>query len=229
MTVSTLRPGLLVSMHSRVTADPDEHDRAVKARTAARGFVINICAQSAFGLLCPASEEPRLMEAIRQARAFADEFNASAGRTKLTITVLVGRIAADDVEAVRAINGEIRELMERMELGLRNLDVEMIREAANKATKISSLMLAPDIAERAKLAIEVSRRVARQIVKAGETAAIEVDRSALEAVRSARVAFLDMDDPEEQPRTVELDLDTETAAIPMERPTVSLFADMDSE
>jgi hypothetical protein len=260
--VSTIRPGLLISLRTglsgniqyraqeieadhidpatgarvakweteRVIADPAEHERAVKARGKARSLITSVCAQSAFGLLCPAADEDKLHAAVREARIVAEDFNTTASLTNIAVNVIVGRIAADDVEAVRAINSEIRELLAQMERGLRNVDAGVIREAANKARALST-MLSPDAAKRARVAIEAARIAARQIVKAGETAAIEVDAAAIEAVRTSRLAFLDLDDAAEmqepESRAAALDLDTETAPLAVERPAVSLFADIE--
>ncbi len=41
----------------------------------------------------------------------ADEFNATARLTRLYVNVIAGRIAPDDVEAVKAINSEVRDLL----------------------------------------------------------------------------------------------------------------------
>lgn len=260
--VSTIRPGLLVSLRTnlsgnvsyraqeieadhvdpetgarrarweteRVIEDPAEHERAVKARGKARSLITTVCAQSAFGLLCPAADEDKLHAAIRDARTVTEEFNSTASLTNISVNVIVGRIAADDVEAVRAINSEIRELLAQMERGLRNVDATVIREAANKARALST-MLSPDAVKRAQVAIEAARIAARQIVKAGETAAIEVDAAAIETVRTSRLAFLDLEDAAEmqapEARAAALDLDTETAPITVERPGVSLFAYLD--
>lgn len=260
--VSTIRPGLLVSLRSslagnvqyraqeieadhvdpetgarrargeteRVIADPAEHELAVKARGKARSLITAVCAQSAFGLLCPAADEEKLHAAIRDARTVAEDFNMSANLTNIAVNVIVGRIAADDVEAVRAINSEVRELLAQMERGLANLDAPMIREAANKARGLSA-MLSPDAARRAQVAIEAARIAARQIVKAGETAAIQVDAAAIDAVRTSRLAFLDYSDAAEvqapEARASALDLDTETVQLAVKRPAISLFADLD--
>jgi len=152
--VSTLRPGLLVSLKTsihgnvayskrtieedHVTAtgaklavweterkitDPQEHERAVKARSAARNIIVGVCSPTAFGLLCPSDNADKLADAIAKARVVADEFNATAGVSRLGVYVITGRVAQDDVEAVRAINSEVRELLEDMEEGVRNLDV----------------------------------------------------------------------------------------------------------
>ena len=265
-TISTLRPGLLVSLKSsltgnvqyraetiesdhidpmtgarrakweteRVIEDPREHEAAVKARGKARSLITAVCAQSAFGLLCPASDEGKLQQAMRDARVVAEEFNMTASLTRITVNVIVGRIAADDVEAVRAINGEVRELLERMERGVRNLDVEAIRDSANKAKALTS-MLSTAASERAEVAIKAARSAARQISKAGETAAVAVDAAAVELIRTSRLSFLDMEDaaevqaPEATARAIdmEVDLDTETPPVEYVRPTVGLFADID--
>lgn len=210
MSASTIQNSLLVSVKTAIDGDgPAEHDGAVKARGKARSLITSVCVQSAFGLLCPAWEEDKLLAAVREARAVAEEFNGSAVLTNIAVNVIVGRIAADDVEAVRAINSEVRELLAQMERGLRTIDAPMIREAANKARALSA-MLSPDAAKQALVAIEAARTAARRIVKSGS--ATEVEPAAIEAVCTSMWDFQD----------------TETPPIPiMEQPTVSLFADLE--
>lgn len=256
MEISTLRPGLLVSLRTalsgniqytantiesdhvdatgarrakweteRVIADPDEHERATQARGKARSAITSVCAQSAFGLLCPESDRDKLIKGMVEAREIADQFNAVALITRITVNIIVGRVAADDVEAVRAINGEIRDLLDRMDRGVEKMDVKTIREAAN-AAKALSTMLSPAASARAEAAIEAARRAARAIVKAGETAAIEVDTIAIETIRASRTAFLDLDSaptevraPEETGRAIDFEAETPKPATPK----VSLF------
>jgi hypothetical protein len=55
-------------------------------------------------------------------------------------------------------------------------------------------MLTPEAAERVFTAVTTARTAARQIVKAGETAAAEIDSAAIRKIASARTAFLDLDD-----------------------------------
>jgi len=83
--------------------------------------------------------------------------------------------------------------MESMAEGMRNLDSDVIRDAANRARNIGQ-MLTPDVQERVQVAIDLARKAARQIVKAGETGAVEVDRVAIERIREARSMFLDLDE-----------------------------------
>lgn len=218
----TLRPGLLVSMNTsikgnvkyrvqdlgkgtdengaefaqwetmRVVHDPAEHADAIKARTKIRGLILSVCSQSAFGLLCPNDKAEQLREAIAQARELTDEFNQHATLTRMSVNVIYGRIAQDDVEAVRAITGEIRSLMEDMQQGLKSLDVKAIRDAANKAKQVGE-MLSPEAKGRLDVAIETARKSARKIAKAGERAAGQVDKAAIIRIDMARTSFLDID------------------------------------
>jgi hypothetical protein len=55
-------------------------------------------------------------------------------------------------------------------------------------------MLTPDVQENVQRAIDLARKTARQIVKAGETGAAEVDRAAIARINEARTQFLDLDD-----------------------------------
>jgi len=227
LSTKTLRPGLLVSLKTsvsgnvrysartleseheiengaarakwetvKVTEDKAEHDRATVARSKCRSLVMSVCSPSAFGLLCPEADRDLLDQAVQDARNVADAFNQSARLTRITVNVIAGRIAPDDLEAVRAINSEVRDLMTEMEQGLANLDVKTVRDAANKAKSIGA-MLNPEAASRIQVAIDAARSAARQIVKAGETGAAEIDRRAIRACTEARTLFLDMDDAAE--------------------------------
>ena len=107
--------------------------------------------------------------------------------------MLTGRIAPDDVEAVKAINSEVRDLLADMEQGVRNIDVKTIRDAATRAKSLGS-MLTPDASARITLAVEAARAAAKKIVQAGEAAAQEIDTRAINAITESRTAFLDMDE-----------------------------------
>jgi hypothetical protein len=142
-------------------------------------------------LLCPEERADKLDEAIRDARKVADEFNGTAGLSRIDLYVMTGRVAQDDVEAVRAINSEVRDLMETMQSGVRNLDVKAVRTAANKARSLGQ-MLSADAGEKIKAAIEVARQSARKIAKAGEGVSQEIDLETVKKIETQRVAFLDL-------------------------------------
>jgi hypothetical protein len=177
----------------RMVSDPEEFERAKVARGKARSLVTGICALSAFGLLCPENRAGDLEGAIAEARDVARQFNDSARLSKIDVYVITGRIAENDVEAIRAISSEIRDLIDDMARGVENLDAEAVRTAANKARNIGQ-MLSPEAARRVKDAIDAARSAARKIVKAGEQASTEIDVVALRAITEARTAFLDLDD-----------------------------------
>ena len=177
----------------RTITDPEEYEAAQKARSAAGVIVRRVCASSAFGLLCPESQADDLEEAIRAARKIAEDFNATAKLTRLSVYVITGRIAADDVEAVRAINNEVRELIDAMTTGVQNVDVKVVRDAANRARALGQ-MLQPEAQARIQIAIDAARNCARRMVQAGEQAAQEIDKRTLRSLAESRMAFIDMDD-----------------------------------
>jgi hypothetical protein len=224
MQISTIRPGLLVSLSTEVSGnakyyrrdivpdhiaedgtlrakwetdkvieDPTEQTEAVKTRGKARTLITSVCSESRHGLLCPERDREKLEAAIAEARALADAFNRNAKVTKVSIYIMIGRVAQDDVEAVRSINAEVRNLLSAMEEGLQRLDVEKVREAANRAKQLTQ-MLSPEASANAQQAIRVARSAARRIVKAGEAAAIEIDAATLNAIRQSRAAFIDLSD-----------------------------------
>jgi hypothetical protein len=180
----------------RLIADPVEHKIAKKVRSKARSIIGSVCAHSAFGFLCPEADEAKLAAATAEARELVEDFNGTASLTRVSIYVMVGRVAADDVEAVRAINSEVRDLLAAMSSGLKNLDVKVVRDAADRARDIGS-MLSEKARERIQVAIDTARASARAIVKAGEQGAVEIDKQAIRKITAQRTAFLDLDEERE--------------------------------
>lgn len=197
----------------RTIALPEEHEAARKARSKASQLITSVCARSAFGLLCPEVAAESLEKAIKRAREIADEFNETAVLSRISIYVITGRIASDDVEAVKAISSEVRDLMDDMERGVKNLDVKGIREAASRVKEIGT-MLSPETQARVTLAVEAARGAAKKIVQAGEQAAAEVDLLAVARIQEARTAFLDLDEQKEvqAPAAQQRALDLEPSA-----------------
>jgi hypothetical protein len=176
----------------RAIADPAEFEAATKIRNKIRTFISSACVRSAFGLLCPEKSADNLDAALAEATRLADEFNAAAKLTRINVYVIAGRIAPDDLEAMRAINSEARDLLATMAEGIQNLDVAAVRDAADRARDIGR-MLSPDAQARIGAAIETARSAARKIVKAGEQAAQEIDQRTIQRITEARTAFLDLD------------------------------------
>ena len=104
---------------------------------------------------------------------------------------MAGYIADSDEEALRSIASEVRDLMATMEQGIENVNATTIRDAAARALKVGQ-MLSPEASEQVQEAVKLARGVARKIVKAGETAAQEVDHVTIKAIAAKRTAFLDM-------------------------------------
>jgi hypothetical protein len=146
--------------------DAAEHDRAKKARADARNAISAACSHSSFGLLCAQENATKLQEAITKAQSIVSEFNATAKLSRISVYVITGKIAADDVQAVQAINSEILELLMEMDEGLEKGDVKIARDACNKARDISD-MLTEVPAATLRAAIDMTREAARRIVKNG--------------------------------------------------------------
>lgn len=187
---------------TREIADPAEHEAAISTRSKIRVVLLRHCCVSSFGYLCPEPNEARLAEAIEEAQRLADEHNGKARSTRVEFGLIMGRIADSDEQAVRAIGGEVRDLIEAMERGVRAADPDAIREAANRARAVAG-MLSPDAQRKVSDAIKEVRSIAREIVrrveKAGETAAQVVDGVKLDALTAARFAVLDIEPAAQQP------------------------------
>jgi hypothetical protein len=228
MPVMTLKPGLLVSLSARmaggveyarvdleektevegskvekwettkVVADPAEFKQATKVRGKCRSLIASACTKSAFGLLCPAEKEGALDDAIREARALAETFNASASVSQISVFVLKGRIAETDQQAAAAIADELRGLLADMREGIAAADVKKIREAASSAKQMGR-MLDEMTAKKITAAVEEARLVAKEITRRlddpeeAESVAAYVQDIKLGSLSEARFAFLDME------------------------------------
>jgi hypothetical protein len=202
--------------------DAEEAEKAQKTRDAARGLITKCCIKSAFGLLCPEDKESELVQAVEAARAIAETFNEDAKLSRVKIDLLVGRIAQDDVSAVKALNSEVNQLMQQMQDGLRALNVDAVRDAANRAKRLGG-MLSDQAQGRVKVAIDAARdaatRLKAQMAKAGEAVAKEIDLEAIRQIDNQRSLFLDLDHaetvvaPEEEAVQVELSDDEVDAII----------------
>jgi hypothetical protein len=249
--VSTLRPGLLVAIKTSIVgnvsyatrdierdhvegeariakweterkiADAAEHEKAVKVRSSATHTIKRLCATTAFGCLCPEERADDLMEAVAEARVLVDAFNAEARITRIRIYVIAGRVAPDDVEAVRAIRAELAAVMADMQRGVQALSPGEIREAATRAKQLAE-MLTDASKKRVEVAVEAARATATAInkaVKAGEQAALQVDEVVVKKLAAARTSFLDIDnvDAQEiaqpQPKSRSLDLEAAPAGV----------------
>lgn len=179
----------------RTIEDKAEHELATKTRSQARALITKVCSTTSFGLLCPNEQEGALDAAVKAARQLMDNFNDTAKHCRVALWVIKGRVASDDAEAARAITQEIGELTARMTEGITAFDPKAIREAADRARELST-MLSEDKQTKVNAAIAQARAAARTIVKRIEkegedrsTVLLDIQRGQIE---SARIAFLDM-------------------------------------
>lgn len=182
----------------KVVDDPQEHERAVKVRGKARSLITGVCIASPFGLLCPKEKEELLKQQLEEAKQRVADFNATAQKTRVDIWCIMGQIVESDTEAAKGIAAEIHGLIAEMEEGIAGRDAEKIREAARKAKALGG-MLDENLAGKVSKAIEIARAGAREIVKhledRGSASLILVADTQMQALRDARAAFLDMDEP----------------------------------
>jgi hypothetical protein len=182
---------------TRTIDDPEEYERASKARGKVSTEIRAVCAATSFGLLCPEGREADLDMAMEKAHALVQAHNDSAACTRLSVYILKGRIAGTDEEAARAITQEVRGLIDDMNRGIERLNPKEIRDAATRAQEVSR-MLTADIAGKVGAAVDAARRAARQIVKRvekdGEIGAVVLADIQRGAIEHARIAFLDLED-----------------------------------
>lgn len=221
---STLRPGLLVALKTsiqgnvntwsndierseervhtetvRTYADRAEHDRAVQTRSKVRSLLRSVCAQTNFGLLCPEERREQLDAAIAEVSKVVADFNSTAKYSLVWAGVVTGSIAATDLQAVRSINSEVRDMIDAMRNGITAKDASAARDAAERAQQIAQ-MLAKDAQDLVAEAVQATRKAASAIVKAGKDRkpeALEIAEVnttvALNVLSAKRGAFLDFD------------------------------------
>ena len=154
----------------RTIADKAEHERAKVIRSQAVYAVRKVCASTAFGYLCPSDRQSELGAAVAEAHSMIDRFNETAKATRLGFYVITGRIEPGDAEAARAINAEVRALLDAMTAGALVGDAKAIRDAADKAKAIAAMLADGDAVETA---IVAARSLARGITKTGSAPVIE--------------------------------------------------------
>lgn len=181
---------------TKIVTDAEEHERASKTRSTALSLIRRECIETSFGLLAVGSKEAELDAAIAEARRLAREFNDRSRYSKISISVLKGRVASTDEEAVRAVSAELGDLMREMDASIRRLDPAAIRAAAQKASKIQQVLTEAQQL-RVTAAVEAARKAAREIVrrveKGGEDAAVVLRDIQTTAIDTARVSFLELE------------------------------------
>lgn len=181
---------------TKIVTDAEEHERASKTRSSARSLIRRECIETSFGLLAVGSREAELDAAIAEARRMAREFNEASRYSKISVSVLKGRVASTDEEAVRAVSAELGDLMREMDASIRRLDPAAIRAAAQKASKLQQVLTEAQQL-RVSAAVEAARKAAREIVrrveKGGEDAAVVLQDLQTAAIETARVSFLELE------------------------------------
>ena len=183
---------------TRITSDAGEHKRAVQIRSAALARIRSECYATRVGFLfCRPGREPELRKAVEDSREMIREFNATALHTRIAVFPLLIEFRDADETICRAIRDEMIVLLDDLERGVRDLDVDAIRRAANQA-KRSGAILDGTQSRRVGAAISYARRTAREITRQIEDRGAALANAAFEArasfIRESRFAFLDMDD-----------------------------------
>lgn len=153
----------------KVTRNPEEHARAVKARADIRNAITKLCSRTPLGdlLLVPPDRETQIRESLEAARAKVEAYNATATAHFLTIGCVLTRFEPSDTASASSIRGEILTTLAQMESGIASGDVDAIRDAATAARQILP-MLRADAAAYLEAAIAYARDAARKIGVAAE-------------------------------------------------------------
>lgn len=184
---------------TNIVDDPEELEAGRAARSAAWSAISKVCRSTAFGLMADADQLEAVEAGALEAFAIADKFNASARLSRLRVSVQYGVVTQDNVIAVESMRREVERLIEAMQAGIAAQQPDKVRDAANRLTAAKGF-LGDDAMAKAEEAIGIARGSAnslaatlRKLAKTGQEAAVEIDQAALDALQSARAAFLDLD------------------------------------
>lgn len=176
--------------------DAAEHEEATKVRNAASALIRACCYYTVFGLFCLEENAEALSAAEDKAMSLVRDFNNSAKNCRVGVYVFKGRIAANEEEAAKKISAEMGLILQDMERGVKAMNVEVIRDAADRAKEMGA-MLDEDTSAKIQVAIDAGRKAARvikRLAEKGEEAAgelAELTRVSSVAISMARFSFLD--------------------------------------
>lgn len=162
--VHTPEAEVFVKRSTKVTDDPDEHERALKVRGAAWRKIAGVCSETPFGMLCQKAREEDLDKAILESEEMVRLFNASSKYTRVDVFTIKGYVADNDEKAAKAIAAELAELIDAMKQGVEARDEKAIRSAMRKAAAINS-MINEDAQRRVSVALDMARSAAKEIAK----------------------------------------------------------------
>lgn len=187
---------------TKVTADPEEHEEAVRVRSRVRSLVKSACVTTPFGFVCPADNIPDLDAALEEAERIVRDFNAGATHCEVRFASLRGEIAENARDAIEAVRSEVGELLRDMERALELGQVKNFRDVATRATQMHKLLEQESAgSDRLTRAIREGRKVARMIVKQVEKGSSSLADVLSEADMSpiSEARFLFLEGPDEEP------------------------------
>lgn len=183
---------------TRVIDDKAEYDRGSKLQGKVSGMIRNRCIETEnLGLLCPKDREDELDKAVADAQALVDEFNTSTRHSMLTVWAVKWRMAEDEEEATAALAAEVRGLLDQVDRGIRDVNVETIRAAATRAKYVGKMLdgkQAEQVTEAVLAARKAATTIARRVEKLGEDAEVVMAELKTEPIATARFAFLDLEE-----------------------------------
>jgi hypothetical protein len=182
---------------TKVISDPEEYKVATLLRAKVAGMISNKCKLTPFGLICPEGEIETVQLTEQLAQLEVEEYNINAKYTTISLNVMMGYIASDDVQAAQRIAKQMRDLATEMKRCVRAGDIEGIREAAKTANQMRAI-LGEEEKARVSLAVKEARDAARtitkEVVKNGKKVDAVVPALKVGAISKMRLAFIDIDE-----------------------------------
>lgn len=193
---------------TRIVDDKKELERATKCRNAAMNGIRRQCTDTPFGLICTKDNRSDLKAAVKKARKSVDAFNEDAKHISVLVHVLIGRIAGDDEEAIRAMNEELKDSVLTMKQAIREMNPAAVRAAALKAKRLASIIDDEANAKKVSKAVKAARAaasvIARDVEKGGQKASKVLKKLDTKAIDALRFGVLDVDDVGKKKRKIRM-------------------------
>jgi len=137
----------------------EETKKADQVYSNARYMIRSKCLYTEVGYVCPAKDRKQLLDAIDQARALVDDFNARAKFCSITFRVLLTNINPSNKDGVEALRETIKRNTEALKEAIKEFDVKRTRNMLVATRPVMDILM--DGA--AKTALEKVREEAREM------------------------------------------------------------------
>ncbi len=132
----------------------------------ARARLRKLCSKTVLGLVCPASREAELQEAITEIERLIAEANREFQVCRVEYTVIPIHLEHDNLKAQEALRQEVRRYADRLIEAARSVDPDAIRSVLRAGKGVEVLVEDEGLRSEIEVMNQAAREAARTITKA---------------------------------------------------------------